>query len=167
MLMGLLLTGSVKAQSVSLNWQPSPDTNVVGYVIHYGISSHAYTQSVTVGKVTSASISGLAAGSTFYFAATTYDAAGNESDFSNEATFTTTSSAKANPPTPASLNGAGRTGAGHFSFVVSGVPGAQYVVQASTDLVNWVTIQTNAAASTFVDPSAATMGQRFYRTLSL
>ena len=76
-------------QSVALKWNPSADTNVAGYRIYYGTTSFNYKNVVTVGNVTNAVISGLADETTFFFAATTTDAAGNESDFSNEATFTT------------------------------------------------------------------------------
>jgi hypothetical protein len=57
--------------------------------------------------------------------------------------------------------------AGQFAVAVSGVPGYQYVVQASTDLVNWVSLQTNSAPFNFVDSNASQYSQRFYRTLYL
>jgi hypothetical protein len=76
--------------SVPLAWNASADTNVAGYKIYYGGVSQTYTNSVDVGNVTSTVISGLAAGTTYYFAATTYTAAGVESQFSNETSYTTT-----------------------------------------------------------------------------
>lgn len=57
--------------------------------------------------------------------------------------------------------------AGQFAVAVSGVPGFQYVVQASTDLKNWVSLQTNEAPFNFVDTSASQYSQRYYRTLYL
>lgn len=69
---------------VNLSWQPSPDTNVIGYNIYYGTASRAYTNEISLGNNTSATISDLVGGVTYYFAATAYDAAGDESDFSNE-----------------------------------------------------------------------------------
>ena len=71
--------------SISLTWKPSADSTVAGYRIYYGVASHAYVNSVNVGNVTKATIPELAAKTTYYFAATTYDVYGNESDFSNEA----------------------------------------------------------------------------------
>ena len=56
---------------------------------------------------------------------------------------------------------------GTFGLNVSGVPGYQYVVQASTDLVNWVAIQTNTAPFAFVDANANQFPRRFYRTYYL
>jgi len=56
---------------------------------------------------------------------------------------------------------------GQFALNVSGVPNAQYVVQASTNLVNWVAVQTNSAPFTFVDAVAGQFSRRFYRTVLL
>ncbi len=56
---------------------------------------------------------------------------------------------------------------GQYALMVAGVPGYQYVVQASTDMVNWVPLQTNTAPFTFVDTSASQFNQRFYRSVSL
>jgi len=80
-------------QSTVLTWNPSPDTNVVGYKLYYGTACQVYTTNLVVGNVTNITIHGLAAGTTYYFAATSYDAAGDESAFSNEASY-----AVPNPP---------------------------------------------------------------------
>jgi hypothetical protein len=55
--------------------------------------------------------------------------------------------------------------AGQYALIVAGVPGYHYVVQASTNLVNWVPVQTNTAPFTFVDTNASRFGQRFYRSV--
>jgi hypothetical protein len=78
---------ALASSSVTLAWNPSSDASVAGYNIYYGSASHDYTNEVPVGNVTSASISGLVAGSTYFFAATAYDASGQESAFSNEASY--------------------------------------------------------------------------------
>ena len=116
------------SQTVTLAWDPSGDANVAGYVIHYGTQSGVYTNSVDVGNVTSAEIPISADGSTYYFAATTYDVSGNTSTFSNETSYTTqTIIADA-------LSQAGFAN-GQFGFNVSGVIGTQYVILASTNLI--------------------------------
>ncbi len=74
--------------SVTLAWDGSIDPGIAGYKIYYGTTSHSYSSSVDVGNVTSATISLPSDNATYYFAATTYDASGTESDFSNEATYT-------------------------------------------------------------------------------
>ncbi len=101
-LFSALTTLPATAQSVMLGWQRSPDSNAAGYNIYYGTTSHIYTSKVSVGNVTNATISGLIIGNTYYFAATTYDGANQESGFSNEAVFANTTNA---PPTLTALNG--------------------------------------------------------------
>lgn len=146
-------------QSVTLSWDPSSDTNVAGFKIYYGTTSQNYPNVVVAGNTNSVTITGLKAGTTYYFAATSYNAAGTESALSNEASY-------AVPGIAATLTSASSAN-GQFSFTVTGTAGQQYVVQASTDLVNWVSVQTNAAPFVFVDPDAASFNQRFYRTFTL
>jgi len=54
---------------------------------------------------------------------------------------------------------------GQYAVAVAGIPGYNYVVQASTDLINWVPVQTNTAPFTFVDTNAGAFRQRFYRSV--
>lgn len=72
---------------VDLSWDASPDTNVIGYNLYYGVSSGDYTTKLTVGNSTTLVVTGLVEGVTYYFAATDYDSSGDESDFSNEASY--------------------------------------------------------------------------------
>lgn len=77
--------------SVTLAWDHSPDTNVVGYRLYYGPRSGDYTNSVVVGYTTLATLTGLPTIVTNYFAATAYDTNGEESVFSNETSYTAAS----------------------------------------------------------------------------
>ena len=150
------------AGTITLTWVANPDTNVVGYKIYYGTTSQVYTTNIVAGNVTTTTIGGLAAEATYYFAATSYDASGHESGYSIETTGTIT-----NLPSAATVLTSVPAGvSGQFSFTVAGTAGAQYVVQATTDLVNWTTLQTNTAPFTFVDTDAGSYGQRFYRATS-
>ena len=54
-------------QSVTLEWDPSPDTNIAGYKLYYGAVSRGYTNAINVGNVTRARVSGLVEGVTYYF----------------------------------------------------------------------------------------------------
>jgi fibronectin type 3 domain-containing protein len=78
----------VGAASVTLAWDPSPDTNVVAYKIYLGPTSGSYTNNVSVGNVTNATLTNLVAGAIYYFAATAVDTNSLESDFSNEIIYT-------------------------------------------------------------------------------
>jgi hypothetical protein len=73
------------APSITLAWDPSPDTSVVGYKVYWGIATRTYTNSLSAGGATTLTISNLVAGRTYYFAATAYDTNGIESDYSVEA----------------------------------------------------------------------------------
>jgi hypothetical protein len=55
-----------------------------------------------------------------------------------------------------------------FQISVAGITGSNYVLQASTNLVNWSSISTNPAATNvfnLMDPNAANFPYRFYRVL--
>ena len=79
---------SFASGNVTLAWDASPDASAVGYRIYYGPASGVYTNSAAVGNVTSATLAGLVDGVTYFFAATAYNASGDESLFSNEANYT-------------------------------------------------------------------------------
>jgi hypothetical protein len=66
------------------------------------------------------------------------------------------------PDAAAILSSPVETGS-QFSFVVTGINGTNYVVQASADLINWISLQTNASPFTFVDNNLSGSSQRFYR----
>jgi hypothetical protein len=72
---------------VTVAWDannPVPD----GYILYWGTSSRAYTNSHDLGNVTQYTIPDLQEGVTYYFAVTAYDEVGNESAFSDEITHT-------------------------------------------------------------------------------
>ena len=106
---------------VTLAWIPSIDPNVVGYILYAGTQSGIYTNSVNTGNVTNFTYFIVRARTnypTLYFVCTAYDAAGQESEFSNEAAY----SVPRPPPTPV-LTG----------FILTG----HSLIQQSSDLVNW------------------------------
>ena len=101
LLFGIFLSNAQfgNAADVLLQWDPSPSPEVAGYRIYYGVTSGAYTNAVSVEEVTTATISGLVTGTTYYFAATAFDAAGSECAFSNEASLTVGNSTAPAAPT--------------------------------------------------------------------
>jgi len=90
--------------TAAFSWLPNEETDLAGYKMHYGTTSGNYTETVDVGKPQTvdgrvqAQVDGLIEGTTYYFAATAYDTAGVESEFSEEVVWTATGSGK--PPKP-------------------------------------------------------------------
>ena len=87
-------------QDVTLAWNPSSTPDVAGYKIYYGTACGCYSNVVAVGNTTNATVSGLIPGRKYYFAATTVDGAGNESGFSNEASYAVPVTAATLAPRP-------------------------------------------------------------------
>ena len=83
-----LFSGTSHAASVTLAWDENQDADVAGYKIYYGTSSRQYTNIIDVPNKTSATITNLEPGRTYYIAATAYDVNGNESAFSQEIPYT-------------------------------------------------------------------------------
>jgi hypothetical protein len=79
------ITLTAHAAQVQLAWDaPTINTGLAGYKVYYGQASREYDVSEDARLSTTATLSGLEAGRTYYFAVTAYDTAAQESDFSNE-----------------------------------------------------------------------------------
>jgi hypothetical protein len=146
-------------QSVFLSWAPSPDSTVAGYKIYYGGGSGNYTNFVLAGNVTNSTISGLAGGTTYYFAGTALDGSGAESGFSTEVSYTLA-------PAPLNLS-LTRAGGGLFQLAGTGLAGHTYEIQATTNWVVWETIGTQTPGANgllgFTDGNTSNYPMRFYR----
>jgi hypothetical protein len=80
---------NVHGADITLSWDPNPEANLKGYKVYYGPASGNYSFMVDAGNRTSLTISGLEARKTYYFAATAYGPAGEESDLSDELRYDT------------------------------------------------------------------------------
>ena len=77
---------SLAVGTATLVWDPSSGTDVItNYNIYYGVASATYNAVVAAGTNTTVSISNLAEGTIYYFAATAVDTFGLESAYSTEA----------------------------------------------------------------------------------
>lgn len=82
------------AAEVNLSWLPNSESQLDGYVIHYGSTSGNYTESIDVGNPSTvngeviSSVAGLNEGDTYYFALTAYDNNGTHSPLSDELMWT-------------------------------------------------------------------------------
>jgi hypothetical protein len=81
--------------SVTLAWDPSPESDVAKYVLYQGQASGQYTRQIDVTNrvngvlLCTNKVDGLAYSTTFYFVVTARSAAGLESPPSNEIAYTT------------------------------------------------------------------------------
>ena len=84
----LASTNSAFAAQATIAWDPDTSTGVAGYKAYWGTVSRNYSWSADAGTQTTYNVPSLNQGATYYFAATAYDAAGNQSGYSNEVTYT-------------------------------------------------------------------------------
>ncbi|HEY1787223.1 MAG TPA: fibronectin type III domain-containing protein [Verrucomicrobiae bacterium] len=147
------------SQSVQLNWSPSASPDVVGYNIYYSEASGDYTNEISVGNTTNLTVSGLLDSTTYYFAARTINGSGIESAYSVRASYVV--------PTAAAMFGKPVFSKNAISVAVKGIPGYIYVIQASTDLVNWISLETNLTPLLFTDTNLGRYNRRFYRAMYL
>lgn len=151
--------GAANAQSgATLAWDPSESGDVTGYRIYYGNASGDYTQSVDAGNATKFTISNLSAKAVYYFAVTAYNAAGLESDFSNEVMYA--------PGRPVLSLAMATTR--QVTVSGRGFAGRTYQVFASEDLANWTPLGTAKASEAdgvfmFTDAAVPSFQGRFYR----
>ncbi len=141
-----------------VNWNRSPDPQVIGYRIYYGTSSGHYLISYPTGNATSNTVAGLTAGVAYFFAVTAYGTNGIESPFSEEINFV--------PGQP--LVQLLATPNHDFALTVDGLIAHSYDIEATQDFKTWSVIgnvTTGAVGSTsFTDTNAALFTRRFYRT---
>jgi Fibronectin type III domain/Putative binding domain, N-terminal len=138
---GLLLHKEAFGGQATLAWDPESASGLAGYRVHYGTVSKNYSSALDAGNQTTATITGLTAGATYYFAATAYNTAGTESAFSNEATYTVPSScSSAITPGSASLTAAGGT----RSVTVTTQSTCSWT---TANPASWVTITSGAAGT--------------------
>ncbi|MBJ6727958.1 fibronectin type III domain-containing protein [Geomonas sp. Red875] len=86
-------TTAPASRKVTLQWNPNPPDNLAGYKVYYredspsapftGTGATQGSSPVDVSNQTTAVISGLETGHTYYFAVTAYNSAGEESPYSN------------------------------------------------------------------------------------
>jgi len=149
------------AASVRLAWDANPVTDeVTGYRLYYGPKSQTYTNTTDVGSVTTATITTLAPGTTYFFAVTAYNASGLESDYSNEVSYTpspvpTALTAISSSPGKVRLRFTYGGGAVTYSVYTNGVvmlTAAATVSPVTVDLVGIVPGQTFLTQVALVDP---------------
>jgi len=127
-LLGVLgVTGAQAQSSATVSWNAVTGGSVTGYRIYQGTASGLYTQSILAGNVTQTTVANLADGTQYYFAVTAYNAAGVESPYSAEVTYTPTSSRPPGSP----LSFAASAGTITIPFVTN-TSGSLYQITTTT-----------------------------------
>lgn len=159
LIIGIL--GGVSAhaqQTFSLAWNGNPEPDIVGYKVHVGTVSRAYTRTYTVSS-SAATISDLPEAPVYYFAVTAVNSAGLESEFSSEVT----SVSNGNTPVVTST-----LTATAVRLTVSAPEGTVVRFEASTNLHDWQFLANRTANSQGVavlnQSRTAMLPARFYRS---
>ncbi len=159
--LGSAATSVADTSSVTLAWDASTSTNVANYKIYYGTASTNYTQVVSAGLVTQTTITGLALGTTYYFAATACDYVGLESDYSEEVFFSVPAGRPDQNPPGLSLLQAGNQLVLQWPASYSG-----YTLQwSSSPAGEWTDLTPGASISGdyFTYTETASAAQRYFR----
>jgi len=135
------------AEQITLAWDASTDPTIVGYNVYYGSTSREYTNNISVGQNTTVTISNLAGGVPYYFAATAMNSIGLESTFSSEVTYIP----KTTAPTQLLLSWAPQTNS--------------VTLYQSTDLLVWRPL-TNISGLTGSLPVSNQPGAQFFMATS-
>jgi len=154
---------AIGAVSVTVAWNPNPEPDIAGYKVYVGTNSGRYSTVVDAGNRTSQIISNLAAGWTYYFAASAYDTSGLESELSPGVSYTV--------PVPSPDLTFTSLGNGSFNIQFQGVSGVTYWIEYTTNLTSgqWQRLATLTANSQglaqLTDTPADGSPQRFYRAM--
>ena len=95
---------STPASALTIDWDPNPETDISCYVLSYGTQPGVYPNTIDAGTNTSATVSGLAEGTTYYFVLNAVNQAGLQSPPSAEISYQVPGTP---PATPAPIPRAG------------------------------------------------------------
>ena len=141
----VLFYANLVEASVTFNWDPSPEPNIIGYRLHYGTQPNTYIATLNVGNHTSKTLTDLRPGNTYYMAVTAYNAAG-ESGYSNEVSVTIPNEPSNTPSNipEVQLNShitSNESGSYLYHIEVYGQPGQSGKLETSDDLIKWTTAE--------------------------
>ena len=163
----------VPLHTVTLGWNPVAENPAV-YRLHIGSEPLSYTRTVDAGTETKVAVDGVEFGKTYYFAVSAINSGGYEGPLSSEIRVTI-----APPPLPVggimAVNASGQTGL-EWSFPRSELGSSpEFIIEASTDLVNWSPTDTvrydessggDAETARFSWPVQISGDRKFYRLTS-
>jgi hypothetical protein len=135
----------VVVPSVTLSWDPSPDTAVTGYLLRWGRASGGCTNQLDIGNATNATLGGLESNVSYYFAVVAYDGEGGTSPPSKEIEFIPSNGPPAITAPELNFelqNKVGRDGTTEAVLRLSfqGNPGTTYHLETTEDFQHWETL---------------------------
>lgn len=159
---------------VTLAWNASSHSMVAGYAVYFApVNTTAYTR-VDTGTSTSVTLSGFTAGTSYSFYVVAYDATGQESEPSNQLTYSTTAiSAVKCQKTGGQMAVQFRSAPGSYcqiQYKNSADPNETILVKKQTVQTNpWLLLGSTTADAngnvSFVNPTASQVPCRIYRAL--
>ncbi len=154
-------TGPGTFHSVTLGWNPVPESGIAAYHVSVGTASQQYTQVLETGLDMTVTLGGMEYGKTYYFAVRAVDSEGVEGPLSIELVLNV-----ALPPLPTSVGMATGGTALKWSFPKVALGSSpEFVIQQSGDLVNWTVADTVTADEAIgVDANSATFNWAIQRT---
>lgn len=160
---------SGNSNALTVIWEPSPSEQVAGYALYWGVNGSPCTNRIMLRNVTNTTLAGFKPGDTYQLAVAAYDAAGEESPWSNRIEYRRPPKASSTAVVPKleldPIHSSGTNSLLRLGFL--GQPGVTYLLQSSEDLRHWVTISTtNCPGEQQVEfklPFTANVPQRFFR----
>jgi uncharacterized repeat protein (TIGR02543 family) len=137
----LVLPGETYGGQATLAWDPDSASGLAGYKVHYGTVSKNYSFTIDAGVQTTATVTGLTEGATYYFAATAYNTGGTESTPSNEVTYTVPASCSFTIA-PNSKSSAASAGTGSVAVTTAGT-----CSWTTSNTTSWITITSGASGT--------------------
>ena len=93
-----LTNQSDSSPSVTIGWNPSPDSSVIGYYLAWGAATGQETNLINVANVTDVLVSGFTTNVVYYFTVVAYNGMGEQAPPSNEIQYTVTNAPSVAPP---------------------------------------------------------------------
>lgn len=117
---------AAEAHSVTLEWNPNPDSDLQGYRLYIGRSSRSYDNVIPVGLTTMCRLVDLPPNNHYYLALSAVNQAGLESEHSDEILYL--------PPVEGGRLSLFQSTSSSFEVTLSGIPGTSYAIQSSNNL---------------------------------
>ena len=95
----LMAATQASAANLTLAWDANPEPNIAGYVVEWGTAAAPFSNSATVGNVTTWTLGTAVAGTTYSFRVLAFNTSGEFSDPSTAVSGSVTASTPAGPAT--------------------------------------------------------------------